>query len=184
LDAPGQWIECDAACFAGRRLATGGGFAAFVRVRDRTAVDLFSVEDRATGHFVRLRAEAGQLVLATRTPQLASDRALVLDGLPTNRWCFVSYAAGALHRAGWLVLDNRVSPRLNTGSEPGGSVPFFGQTAARVADLRAGFRMPSAEGKAQAGLEVGRVWFIGRDCQPSTLLRLRDSYLGNYEKGH
>ena len=181
LEAPGQWIECDSLCFAGRRLATGGGFAAFVRVFDETTVDLFSVVDRATGHFVRLRAEAGKLVLSVSTPQFANERALVLDGLPTGRWCFVGYAAGALQQAAWLVVDDRVSPRLCASAENGGQVPFFGQAAANGADVRAGFRMPTADGKVQGRLEVGRVWLIGRDCQPSTLLRLRESYRNSHD---
>jgi len=119
-------------------------------------------------------------VLAARTPYLASQRALVLDGLPTGRWCFVGYAAGALHQAGWLVLDDRVSPRFNAGPENSWRVPFFGQAfaaAAKPEALRAGFRIPRADGTPQGRVELGRVWILGRDCQPSTLLRLRESYV-------
>jgi hypothetical protein len=183
FDEPGQWAECDASFFAGRRLAFFGGFAAFVKVRDEAPVDLFGVEDSAAKRYVRLRAEGGRLVLAARTGRLDSERLLELAGLPAGRWCFVGYASGALHRAGWLVIDDCVSPRWHPLA-PREAPVFFGQAfsaESRAAHMRAGFRLGQSAGRPESGVELGRVWLIGRDCQPSTLLRLRESACSQYE---
>jgi hypothetical protein len=149
-----------------------------VRLLDRQPTDLFGVEDRRTGRWMRLRAIDGRLVLATGGSDAAGEELCSLGGLPHDTWCFVGYASSALHGAGWLVVNDRVSGRLDASSADGLAAPFFGQVfteESRIANLRAGWR---AGGPGR--FELGRAWIISRDCQPSTLLRLRDSCQNNY----
>jgi len=118
-------------------------------------------------------------VLTERDRDGREAELLGLDGLPPDRWCFVGYASGALHRAGWLIVDSQVSERLDASSTPDGcSAPFFGQVFGPRSTrdtVRAGWHATG-----QGRLELGRAWLIGRDCQPSTLMRLRDSFLRQY----